>query len=419
MPREDSIRRIAIIASLLFIAAATLVPNANGPWPRDFWGWHGDTIEFALNILLFAPLGVALAPIANARKALVAIAATTITIELLQYFVVAGREGTIRDVIANFAGGAGGMFVALHHRSLWRPDVRTGRRLAWSASALWIAHAAFAMIAFRPSVTNNPLFTHLAPDIGQYDTFGGTVANASVNGTMVFIGRFPTGTAPKSWESGPLELAASATATPLTRRPAPVIALLDSAAIEIALLGESRGDLVFRTRTLADDLGLRLPVLVMDDVFAPDNEASREPIRVTGYRDHYTLSVSVAHPNGDRRSKSITLTPSLGWNLWWPFDVPSSATIAWMTWLWLAVPIGAIAFWGTASAAEPRAWTAFLPVVVAVVVGNVLVPRAFGAASLNNKSEALALAIGLAFGFALGAWRRALRATPGQPRSRA
>jgi hypothetical protein len=414
VPRGESLRRTAIIASLLFIAAATLVPNADGPWPRDFWGWQGDTIEFALNVLLFAPLGVALAPSANVRRALLAIAATTIAIELLQYFVVAGRDGTIRDVIANFAGGAGGLVVAPHLRSLWRPDVRTGRRLAWSATALWIAHAVFAMVAFRPSVTDNPLFTHLAPEIEQYDRFGGTVAHASVNGATAFIGRFPSGIAPKSWEFQPLELAATATTAPPTSRPAPVIALLDSAAVEIALLAEMRGDLVFRTRTHADDFGLRLPLLVMNDVFAPSNDASREPIRVTGYRDCYTLSASATRANGDRRAESITLTPSLGWSLWWPFAVPSSATIAWMTWLWLAVPIGAIAFWGAASATKPHAWTAFLPVAVAVVVANLLVPRAFVVKPLANKSEPLALAIGLAIGLAVGIWRKSRGGVPVQ-----
>ncbi len=412
MPREDSARRIAIVACLLLVAAATLVPNADGPWPRDFWGWHGNTIEFALNVLLFAPLGVALAPSANVRRGLLAIAATTIAVELLQYFVVAGRDGSIRDVIANFAGGAGGLLVAPHLRSLWRPDVRTGRRLAWSASALWIAHAVFAMVVFRPSMTDNPLFTHLAPELGQYDTFGGTVTNASVNGATVFIGRFPAGIAVKSWESQPLELAATATTAAPTTRPAPVIALLDSAAIEIALLAETRGDLVFRTRMLADDFGLRLPVLVIDDVFAPSNGTSREPIRVTGYRNRYTLSASAARAGGDRRAKSITLTPSLGWSLWWPFAVPSSATITWMTWLWLAVPIGAIAFWGAASATKPRAWTASLPVAVAVVVAHLLVPRVFSVAPLGTKSEALALAIGLVVGLAVGAWRKSVGAVP-------
>ena len=255
-------------------------------------------------------------------------------------------------------------------------------------------------------MTDKPLFTHLAPELGQYDRFGGTVANASVNGATVIIGRFPAGIAAKSWESQPLELAATATTAPPTTRLAPVFALIDSAGIEIALLAELRGDLVFRTRTLADDFGLRLPVLVIDDAFASRNAALREPIRVAGYRDRYTLSARAVRADGDRRAESITLNPSLGWSLWWPFDVPSSATIAWMTWLWLALPIGAIAFWSAVSATKPRAWTASQPVAVAVVVAHVLVPRAFLLAPLGNKSEAVALAIGLFVGLALGGSRK-------------
>ena len=401
----QSRRRAAIVASLLLIAAVTLVPTG-GAWPRDFWCWRcsddASTIEFALNVLLFAPLGFALARGVNVRKALLAIAATTIAIELLQYFVIAGRYGSIRDAIANFAGGAGALWVAPRLRSLWSPDAKTARRLAWGACALWIAHAVFVMIAFRPSMTNNPLFVQLAPDLGNYDKFRGTVANASVNGATVFIGEFPAGITAEAWQSEPLELMATVTTAPPTQRLAPVFALFDSRSIEIAFLADKRGDLVFRTRTSADNFGLRVPVLVLDDVFAPRN-GGNEAMRVTGYRDRYTLSVNAARANGERLAESVTLTPSLGWSIWWPFDVPESTTIAWMTWVWLAVPIGAIAFWSAASAAKPRDWTAVLPVVVAIVVAHVLVPRLFGVPPLGNRLEALALAIGLFVGLALGA----------------
>jgi VanZ family protein len=399
--RAEPVHRTAILVSLLLIAAATLVPNTDSVWPREFWRWRGDTIEFVLNVLLFVPLGVALVPSANARRALLAITATTLAIELLQYFVIAGRDGSIRDVIANIAGGGAGLFLAPYHRSLWRPDVATARRLAWSGTVLWIAHAVFAMVAFRPSVTDDPLFTHIAPELGGFDNFGGSVANASVNGATVFIGRFPGGIADTSWESGPIELAATATTAPPTARLAPVLALIDSAGAQIALLAEMRGDLVFRARTLADRLGLRVPALLVDDAFATRTGGAPEPLRVTAARERYTLSASTARADGYSRAGSITLNPSLGWTLWWPLAVPSSATMACMTWLWLALPIGVIAFWSAASATKPRAWTAALPVVVAMIAAHLLVPRLFAVPSLGGTSEAFALATGLAIGFAL------------------
>ncbi len=264
----------------------------------------------------------------------------------------------------------------------------------------------FAMVVFRPSMTDHPLFVHIAPELGQYAAFRGTVANASVNGASVFTGEFPVGLTAKSWESQPLELEATASTAPSTTRLAPVLALIDSAGTEIALLAESRGDLVFRTRMLADDFRLRLPVLVVRDVFGTSDETSRAPVRVTGNRDGYTLSASAVRENGDRRTESITLTPSLGWSLWWPFEVPRSATMTAMTWLWLAAPIGAIAFCSAASATKHRVWTAVLPTLVAVLVAHVAVPRAFVTAPLGNTSEALALATGALVGLTIGLLRK-------------
>jgi hypothetical protein len=404
MSRAKSLHRTATIVALGLIGMATLGPGSGDAWPHDFWGWRTDTVELALNVLLFVPLGLALRK-TTPGNALLAVGATTVSIELLQYFVIVGRDGSMRDVVANFTGGAGGFLAGPCLRWLWLSDARTSRRLAWSATVLWIAHAALAMILFRPSVADSPLYTHLAPELGQYDTFAGTVANASVNDIPVSIGRFPAAAVGHSWESHPLELTATATTSSPTHRLAPVLALIDSAGIELALLGESRSDLVFRTRTLADKLGLRRPVLVIDTVFAPAARAFGEPLHIAARRDRYSLSARLTYADGASRGGAITLRPSLAWSFWWTFDVPSSTTIRWMAWLWLALPACAIGFWSAMSANDLRTRRSLLLPGIALIIANALVPWFFGVAPQRNMADTVALATGLLVGFFLAALR--------------
>src|SRR5215510_290782 len=245
-------RHWAVVASLALIMAATLTPGP-GAWVHDFWCWrcraNPDAVELALNILLFVPLGLSLSRGIRASRALAIIVATSLAVELLQYFVIVGRFGVLRDVVSNTAGGMLGLAIGYNAQTLFRPDARTARRIAWIAAAVWVAHAVLSMAAFRPSATRFLYYAHVAPELSQYDLYRGVVAHASVNGATVFSGPFPPGVDAHAWMTGPLDLAASVTTAAPTSRPAPILTIADSRKNEIAFLGEARGDLVFRPRT--------------------------------------------------------------------------------------------------------------------------------------------------------------------------
>ena len=60
----------------------------------------------AANILMFLPLGAGLALAGiRPRRAMAAIVALTVTVELLQYTVIPGRDGALDDILSNTVGG--------------------------------------------------------------------------------------------------------------------------------------------------------------------------------------------------------------------------------------------------------------------------------------------------------------------------
>ena len=400
---------VALGAALVGIALATLTPDDDGTWVRAFWcptcDGGFDLLDVIANVLLFIPLGMALrSGGVSLRTALLVVIATTWTVEALQYFVIVGRTSTIADIAINTAGGWIG-FACLDVVTGWlRPSPKTARMLAWTTAVLWVANAVFTMFAFQPSMTAEQLYAQIAPDRGDFEQFRGTVARADVNGALVFVGQMPDGFTAKVWEGQPLELTAQVGPAPPVTRPSLIFALVDGATNEIAALIESRVDLAYRTRTRANAFKLRSPAVVLGSVFGPG--ATDLPSVIVGTRDGYALSVRT-----DKRQATLSLTPSMGWTIWWWFGIPRRPVLLLMTALWLALPMGLIAFWSRFAALESRGIERLLwstsPLLFAILAAHVAVPMAFGA-RLGSWFDAGSIIGGAAIGFAAG-HRRALR----------
>jgi len=399
----------------VFIAAATLVPSRGGVWRRDFWclrcGDSLDPVEAALNVLLFLPLGLALRR-AGVRvgPALLLIVSTTVAVEALQYFLIVGRDGALRDCLSNTAGGLAAYAIPAEGRLA----PRTFRRLAWTATAIWIAHAAAAVVLFRPDATSYRYFGQVAPRLGQFDAFEGAVAGSMVNGVALPDGLMsPELEASVRAGGDSVRLAALVGPGPATRRVAPILAVVDGGANEIAILAQMGTSVAFQARVVAHRFGLYAPAVVLPNALGAAARRPRaSPIVLVGARRGAALRASATYANGERISETLTLSPSLGWALWWPMVFPGATTVRGMTVAWLVLPLALIGFWGAAGratsgrAADGVAASAgaMLPIVIAMLGSHLAVPFLLRGVP-GGWMDWLLLAAGAALGVAAG-WLR-------------
>jgi hypothetical protein len=366
-------RRLAIAAAFTLIAAATLIPAPGSGWQHEFWcfrcGESYDPLELLLNIALFVPLGLALrAARVRAWLAVTIIVATTVTIEILQYFVIVGRDGVVRDCVSNAIGGVVGLAVQPHLRALWPGPGSPSRRLAWCAALLWIAHAAMAALLFRPSAASKRYYSQVAPELGQFDQFAGTVLSASIDGERVEGSLFDPALEARVRAADSITLASVVIPGPPKSRVAPIVNVVDSMGNEVAILAQQRTALVFQARTKGQDLGFYAPAVVMDDVFETEPSTTPLPLLVAGVRRGSSLRLRVAAGTSTAREARLTLSPALGWTLWWPHEYPGRAALVWVTAAWVFVCIALLGFWSEGLAAP----------LVAALGAEVLVPLALG-----------------------------------------
>jgi len=137
-------RTAGLVGALALIAAATLTPqDGRGISRLAHWCWQCGALwlaDGASNVLLFLPLGVALAA-RGWRVPVVAAAGCAVTglVETLQWVgVPPGRLASRGDLVANVLG-------ALLGAALWR--LRGWRRPATSGGALALAYAWVAGVA--------------------------------------------------------------------------------------------------------------------------------------------------------------------------------------------------------------------------------------------------------------------------------
>jgi len=398
--------RFALVAALALIAATTLGPAPGQTWQRDFWCVRcGDSInpvELLLNVTLFVPFGLALR-VAGARwlVAIAAIVATTVSIEVLQYTVIVGRDGSLRDCLTNTAGGWLGFALMPRAEALWRADGTLSRRLAWVAALLWIVHAAMACVLFAPARTRHHYYAQIAPRLGQFDAFTGNLLSATINGVAVNSGPFSPELQAVVLHADSIAMVAVATPGHSTRRIAPIVNIADARDNEIAILAQRHASSVFQARVLAENLGFSAPAVVLDDVFPGGRSA---PVQLTGTRRAFTLRLRETTAGGETRGATLTLSPALGWALWWPFDTPGSRTLRWMTLLWLVVPLAGIGFCGANRRGTfARAAT---PALTAAIGAHGLVPLMIRPSPVSWSQLGIAL-LGVIAGVVLG-----LRFTP-------
>jgi hypothetical protein len=379
-PPPAPARRGWLIAALglAFICTMTLGPapqNVERVAETPLWCLLcGDLagMDILLNVVLFVPFGFGLRLAGwPRRRVLLTAFATTFLIELTQYSFIPGRDASLSDILTNTTGGLVGMLLAERYALVLWPAPRPARRLAATAAAIWLA--AQVVTAWGMGVTlpaQRPYWGQLAPELGQFDRFRGTVLGAELAGQPMPSRRLADTPAIRARLLAGEGIGVRAVSGPPTARLAPIASVFDEGRQEITLLGQSGTDLVFRIHTRAWSLGLRGPALRLARALPAD---SGRPFTAGGRMGGGYIEASVDTGSGPA-TRRLALSPSLGWSLLLPFEnYAYGENVRWLSALWLAGLLFPAGYWtarGLAGSGQLRG-PVLLGVLVAVGLAGV------------------------------------------------
>ena len=176
---------MAILAALVMIAVPTLTPTPRATPTSGLCVICGSLggVDFALNIVLFVPLGAAIWSVR--RRVLDAVIAgllVSVVIELLQFRTIVGRDATLGDVLANTMGSLAGAAIALgfvRWRDVTGRAAQRGAAIAGFAAAMVVAVSA---LLIQPIRTRYPQWVQWSPVKRGEEPFRGRLETAEANG---------------------------------------------------------------------------------------------------------------------------------------------------------------------------------------------------------------------------------------------
>jgi hypothetical protein len=244
-------------AFLTFIAVAiglvTLRPGDGGS-SSTFCILCGERglSDFLANVILFLPLGIALA--VGGRRFLPAVLLGllfSVFIEFAQWRVISGRDASIGDLVSNTTGAALGWLLFA-----WKPWRIHRRRHAHAYVTAVVTALVLlgALSLFTPNFFRDVYWLHWTPDYESLENYHGKVLRTSV-GNRVWTEQqklpFPDSVA-HLIVSAPLE--ARVVVGPEPRTLAPIVSISDQVQEEVILIGAEGSDLVYRFRARANDI---------------------------------------------------------------------------------------------------------------------------------------------------------------------
>ena len=408
----------AVLASILWLTL-TPGPGSGSGDASSFWCITCDEfaiLDIASNIILFAPLGLMLAFTMKRRWVPLAICvAATVMIETLQISVVSGRDSSLGDILANSLGGWIGVELALRRKPLLWPEPSTAIRLAVAWCAVVVVACAATTWALGPAFVPRSLWVQWLPPRTGYEPFTGRLLAFDINGIDLPLG---FRSASLGVDRRLLSDAWRATATIDRDGVEPRRSVLVRISEEITqpfALEQQGWDLTCLQRTRSAELRLRSPRIALRDALRVSSGVHPDIVRLTcEHRDR--ALVAGVQAGSESREEVVPLSPSLGWILLSPFDIPLNAGTRWIAALWmigLTFPIGY--WWATvlqgrerSMGTRPVSLVLGAAVLTAVTLGFVIAPLVAGTA-FGSWWEWGAVFAGVAVGVVFG---RAIRRLP-------
>lgn len=390
--------------SLMTIGALTLFPAPIGAGLPAFCiicGQFGG-VDFLLNVALFAPLGLGARLMSGRLRVAVLVGlAATLVVESLQWRVIAGRDASLGDLLANTLGAGLGGYMAIGLPALWR---LTGQRaVPWTIGFGTLAAALLVFSGFvvAPAPTAERQFVLWSGLRPGFDPLPATLQRAVVNGRRTAGGdllpsRF-------FFRGAELNTTVEVNLTGpggITRRKAHILSAAFRAE-EALLLAQWRDAVVFRTNTNGGLLRLRPVMAKLDNALGP---TTGRDLVVTVTAHSSRKGVHLQSDRGDAhdwallpRTAGLAWTSLLPWDLavdtrWWPANALYLSV--------LLVPVGFLA----ARAAQVRGRYSWLPGGLALLLtaGALLVTPLLTGIAASGWGEWFGAAAGAGVGFLIG-----------------
>lgn len=262
MPR--SLPRALLALSLLAILIATLTPSGDELDPLVLCvvcgaqGWS----DALVNIILFLPLGAALALLAR-RGGWIVLGGCLLScaVESAQLLLIPGRDPSIGDVLFNTLGTAAGVALVRTAPSWLAPPVRRARGLMAAAAAVAVSVFLATGCLLQPALPSSSYFGQWTPNLGHLTWYRARVLSAQLDSMPLPARHLGDSAAVRQQFLRGASLDVRAVAGPPTGGVGSLFSIYDEQQREILLLGPDRADLVFRLRRRSAEYRLDTPDL--------------------------------------------------------------------------------------------------------------------------------------------------------------
>lgn len=394
MPERSFSRltRALVFGAALGVLVLTLFPTGHLGSPGLFdcliCGERGFA-DAILNVLLFLPLGAAIALLRTRMdRAILACAMLSASIELAQFFIP-GRDASLGDLLFNSIGAMAGVLVTRSAAHWIAPSPVVSARISVAAALVVVSLWGLTGWLLQPMIPANTAFPIWHPDLAQYEQWSGEVTGVALD-RDVLPDREPVSGARlrQSLTSGATIRIAARGGVPRTVL-TPMLAIFDTKRHEIFVVGPIRDDLGVRFRLRAAGYFLDRPTIRGRGLMA--DQAPGTPLEVVVRLNGGRACLGV----GDRMSCGYGHTLGSGRALLLSLPHVPAPLIGVLQVVWMAMLAAPVGFW---LRRRPESLVSLLLLAAGVIV----VPRATGLLP-TPALELLGVTTGLLLGIALSA----------------
>ena len=388
------------LVMLALILVATLTPVSGPPVTTSFWCvWCGQysLLDILANVVMFVPLGFALAIATDRRwsNVLACFVVTTI-VELLQIRVISGRDASLSDILANTLGGLVGVELGLRRLLFLRPSARSAIRLAVGWCVVIAAVCGLTVAGLRPAHVPRSLWVQWTPPRPSFEPFTGRLLDFQIDGIDLPLGYpSPSLGIDRLLEGSEWQTVTTVSTEGIQRRRSIIARIAEEFTVLVSVeqLGWDFGCL---QKTRSSDFNFRSPKVAVRDVFLLTNNESSS-VTLTCGRNQGTLVAAA-----ESKREVLRLSPSLGWLLVGPFDVSVNDSVLWVNALWLVALTFPAGYWfgwiGTGARAIRRQRGLTIFIAAAALVFGLTIAPTLGGTSRATAWEWTAALLGLAIG---------------------